>query len=256
MLPNSFSPNETPLDETQSSAVERRAFLGIDDFRERAIFVVARNIIPIVGVLFLGWSAPNLLMLYFVDTLGGMWAVMMDVSMMFAPFAGGQTVAKRIQGTLSALAVSLFLIAFFAIPLGTPVFILMAMLDWSLQDALANQDFIYGLISIVAISVLGMLRALGTDKAKDPKDSIFRRQFGLLFARWVVVLILIYFVGFALGEIGAVLLVIGYAAATVASELYPERFLSIFDSSYRTPNGAAPAEPRAARVPFRKKKKP
>ena len=31
--------------------------------------IVARNIVPLVGVLFLGWRAANVLLLYFLDTV-------------------------------------------------------------------------------------------------------------------------------------------------------------------------------------------
>ena len=31
--------------------------------------LVARNLVPAAGVLFLGWSAPDVLVLYFVDTV-------------------------------------------------------------------------------------------------------------------------------------------------------------------------------------------
>src|SRR2546429_4981559 len=34
-----------------------------------AIYLVCRNLVPVVGVLFLGWSARQQLVLYFLDTL-------------------------------------------------------------------------------------------------------------------------------------------------------------------------------------------
>ena len=40
----------------------------------RLLLVVARNAVGIVGVLCFGWSAPTLVVLYFADTLAGMWA--------------------------------------------------------------------------------------------------------------------------------------------------------------------------------------
>ena len=35
----------------------------------QVLSLVARNLVPVAGVLFLGWSAPDLLVLYFVDTV-------------------------------------------------------------------------------------------------------------------------------------------------------------------------------------------
>jgi hypothetical protein len=39
----------------------------------RALLAVTRNAVGVVGVLFLGWAAPTLVVLYFADTLAGMW---------------------------------------------------------------------------------------------------------------------------------------------------------------------------------------
>ncbi len=33
---------------------------------------VARNIVPLAGIVFLGWSAPTVLVLYFADTMFAM----------------------------------------------------------------------------------------------------------------------------------------------------------------------------------------
>lgn len=39
--------------------------------------LIARNLVPIGGVIFLGWSAPNLLAPYFVDTTLSLAAVLL-----------------------------------------------------------------------------------------------------------------------------------------------------------------------------------
>jgi hypothetical protein len=31
--------------------------------------LISRNLVPVAGVLFLGWSAANLLLLYYIDTV-------------------------------------------------------------------------------------------------------------------------------------------------------------------------------------------
>ncbi|HZQ05797.1 MAG TPA: DUF6498-containing protein [Anaerolineae bacterium] len=253
---NPFSSSPSPLDENQVSALERRSLLPTEDFRGRTLFVIARNVIPILGVLFLGWSAPNLMILYFVDTLGSMWAMIAALAMRFSPNLFSQPLSARLWTMLGLLAASVFLVAFMAIPLGMPLFILMAVADVSLQDALADEGFIYGLLTIGALALIGMLRYLLTLQANQRGEEFLRREFGLVFTRWIVILLLIYFVAIALGNLGIIVLVIGYGIASVVSELYPDRFLNMFDSSRRTENvDDIPVQESRHNIPRRKKKK-
>ena len=47
--------------------------------------IVTRNVVPIGGVLFFHWSAPNLLILYFVDTLLAMAVMFAGMMRHFLP---------------------------------------------------------------------------------------------------------------------------------------------------------------------------
>jgi hypothetical protein len=78
-----------------------------------------------------------------------------------------------------------------------------------------------------------MMRHYQHIQAVTIDKSTARDDFGILMARWVVVLILTYMVGFLLGPYGAYVMVLGYIAATVYSEVYPERFLQMFDRDRR-----------------------
>lgn len=220
------------------NGLEQRALP--QDSRERAIFVIARNAIPVIGVLFLGWAALNLVILYFFDTLGSMWAL---IAALLTQFFGGWTTLPwktRFTNLLWVLGLSFFLIAFFAIPLGMPVFILLMMQDWDWRAALNDEGFLFGLVSIVLLSLIGMLRhALRFHQA--PVDEKWtRRTFGLLFLRWVAMIFLIFTFAGMLLPFTPILLVILYAALVVVSELYPQRFLAAFDRSLATT--AAPPE--------------
>ncbi len=46
---------------------------------------VARNIVPLVGILFLGWSAPSVLLLYFADTMLAMGVIFAGLARHFFP---------------------------------------------------------------------------------------------------------------------------------------------------------------------------
>ena len=81
--------------------------------------IVARNITPLVGILFFDWSASNVLILYFVDTLLSIAVIFAGLARSFTPPSDGVT--TRIRSQFTFIFVALFLTAFFAIPLGMPV---------------------------------------------------------------------------------------------------------------------------------------
>jgi MFS family permease len=236
---NPFSPNN-PIENADLNVLEQRTLHRTDE-RERVVFVIARNLIPVIGVLFLGWSAVNLVLLYFADTLAGMWAL---IAAWLTQFFGGWTTlpfTKRFTNFLYVVGLSLFLIAFFAIPLGVPVLFVLVSQDWQWQDALRDQGFVFGLVSVAALSLVSMLR-YAFQFQKNPVDEKWsRKTFGLLFVRWFLMIVLIFATVGLLLPFGPILLVIGYAVMSVISEIYPERFLAAFDHSAARPT-TAPAE--------------
>lgn len=204
---------------------------ALEQRREQTVFVILRNLIPIIGILFLGWSAQNLIVLYFADTLGAMWALISALALNFPEAKAATTFFARAQAMVGMILVAGFLVAFIAIPLGMPLFIYAMVVDWDWRAALNDQEFIYGIISIAVLAFVGMLRHYQVIARLTPENANVKREFGILMTRWVIVLLLIYFVGFLLGEYGAYVMVIGYAAATVASEIFPERFANLFGKS-------------------------
>lgn len=200
---------------------------ALENRREQVVFVALRNTIPIIGILFLGWSAQNLIVLYFVDTLGAMWALITGLALNFPEAQAANTLLARIQMFITLLFVSAFLVAFLAIPLGMPLLIYAMSTNWNLESALDDREFIYGLVFIAALSFIGMLRYYQSIKELTPDNSNAKRDFGILMTRWVIILIVIYFIGILLGEWGAYLMVIAYAAATAVSEIFPEWFSNL-----------------------------
>lgn len=196
--------------------------------RERLVFVCLRNLIPIIGILFLGWSAQNLIVLYFADTLGAMWALFTGLALNFPEAKAAASLGQRAQNYATMLFVGAFLIAFMAIPLGMPLFIYLMIVDWDWRAAWNDQEFVYGIITIAALALVGMLRHYQNIARLTPEKSNARSDFGILMTRWVIVLLLIYGIGFLLGPWGAYVMVLGYLAATVASEVFPERFANLF----------------------------
>ena len=67
-------------------------------------------------------------------------------------------------------------------------------------------------------------------------DASVKQVFAILVTRWVLVLIAIYNLGFILGRFGLYAIVLAYAAASVWSELEPERFARLIPD--RRPDAA------------------
>jgi hypothetical protein len=190
--------------------------------------VIIRNLLAVVGVFFWGWSAPELIVLYFVDTLAIMWGIFTGV--MFALFQSERTtLSDRLYWWATALALSAFVVAFISIPLGMPVLFVSAMSSWRPAEALANQGFWLALGLIVLAGLGGA--AWRSIQAAEGEEGMrwLKWEFGLVFGRWFVVMAVMYFVGFTLGFIipggAAAVMVIVYAAASTITELYPERFV-------------------------------
>ena len=187
---------------------------------------IARNVVPLAGVLFFGWSAANILLLYLLDTLLMMAVMFAGLARHLVPPAASEGVAARVNAEAGYVAAALFLAAFMAVPLGMPLFILFAMNDVTWASVFGDPMFRSGLVlqAIAAFwSGVGLYRALRTH---TPEELRLKRQFALVFLRWIAVLMVWYLgIGFLFGRFAPVVFIAVYAAATVMIEVAPDRFL-------------------------------
>jgi Family of unknown function (DUF6498) len=185
--------------------------------------IVARNITPLVGILFFNWSASNVLILYFIDTLLSMAVIFAGLARSFTPVGDG--VAARIKSQFTFIFVALFLTAFFALPLGMPIGIVLATVDFSWRFALYDESLRLGVLAqcIIALgSYVELYRALGTH---SPEQLKLKQRFGLVLMRWVAVMAVCYAgIGF-MGGFGVLLLVAAYIGASIMAEIAPDRLL-------------------------------
>lgn len=131
---------------------------------------VVRNLVPLGGILFLGWSAINVLIVYFLDTMLAMAVMFAGLTRHFMPPPKDDGVAARINAEAGCVAVALFLAAFIAVPLGMPVIFVGAMSDVSLGALFADESFRVGLVlqAIAAFwSCHGLYRALRTHTPRN-----------------------------------------------------------------------------------------
>lgn len=69
------------------------------------------NFVPVGGILFLGWSAFNVLVLYFAGTMLTMTVMFAGLAHYFAPAPKDDGWAARAKGEASAIVAALFIAA-------------------------------------------------------------------------------------------------------------------------------------------------
>ena len=196
--------------------------------------VVARNLVPVAGVLFLGWSAANLLVLYYIDTVVAFAVVVLLVVRHVTGMGKPDEPARALAGPLDWIRAgfgSLLGAVLICLPLGVPVFILLAQFGWSPAAALADRSFLIGLAMQVAGSAAACVHTHRELLARDDDERVLKHRAAFIVARWVVVIVAATtgLVGLLGPWIGGALMVLVYAGATVYFELLPDRALALLN---------------------------
>lgn len=199
--------------------------------------VIARNIVPIAGIGFLGWNAQNVLIVYFVDTMLTLAVLFAGVLRHFAPPIEDDGWAARVNGEVGMIGGAVFLMAVIAVPLGLPLlFMLGGRFDWRavLDDSSLQAGLVWQCIAAFW-SYLELYRAL---RYATPEQLRLKRRFALVFLRWIALVFVAFLgVGFVLGRHSALFFVAIYIGVSIWAEIAPDRFLRAI------PGGAEDAEP-------------
>lgn len=192
-----------------------------------SLYLISRNLVPVIGVLFLGWSAAHQLLLYFIDTLLGLGVVCALIFQVLFPIESENSVAGRINAAGGIFGGSGFIVAVMAIPLGVPLIFVLGPGGFPLFELLQRQ-FLVAVAAHVALALLTFVAMFREMPAvKDPGPAL-KRQFGWILMRWVVVVVIIYTgVPMLLGHFGGLLVVIAYAAFGIAGDLAPRAVASL-----------------------------
>ncbi len=185
--------------------------------------LIAVNITPIAGIVFLGWLPSAVLISYFVDTFVGFGVVMLMVMVHVTgdgrkgPIVGWRRWTKALAG-LGILG------AIMAFPLAFPIFVLYAD-DAQTHALLRDTDFLLALAVQVLMSAYAAVRLHRLLQATHEDEKILAARTLFLAARWLALFIAM-FTGVAnlLGpRVGGFVLVAVYAGASIYFELNPER---------------------------------
>jgi hypothetical protein len=185
--------------------------------------LVAVNITPVAGILFLGWLPSAVLVSYFVDTFVGFGVVLLMVMVHVTGDHGRRPIAGWKKWT-QAVAGLVVLGAIMAFPLAFPIFFLYAD-DPQAVALLRNTDFLLALAVQVLMSMLAAIRLHRMLQATHDDEKILAGRALFLTARWLALFVaLVTGAAGVLGpRIGGFVLVAVYAGASIYFELRPER---------------------------------
>lgn len=200
-----------------------------DDRRVTIVSVVLRNAVAVAGMLFLGWSASEIVLLYFLDTLVVIWGIFTAVIFLFGDNVR-QSWFDRAYWWATALALSAFVTIFMAIPLGMPVVFVAAASSWGPLDALVATEFRLALVTVAIAGLAGAVYRSFHGATDEASLVSLKWEFTLVFGRWFAVMAIVVTVGFLFLQYAAAVMVIVYSAIAVITELYPDRFIKLFDS--------------------------
>ena len=214
--------------------------------------IVARNVVPIVGVIAFGWSAVNVLLLYFVDTMLSMGVMFAGLASYFSRESTEPGLAARINGEAGAIAVAVFLCVFIAVPLGMPLVFVGAMSHWEGFTALWNDQSLLAGIAWQVVAAIWSYWGLWQElRYRTPEEVRLKRRFALVMLRWFVIIAAVYLpLAFLFGRFLPFVLVVLYAGTTIFVEIAPDRFLRMM------PGGAEDADPLPGATPLTPPKPP
>lgn len=188
--------------------------------------VVIRNIVPVAGIVLFHWSAPNILILYFVDSMLSIAVLAAGLMRSFFPPPVDEGWAARVNAEVGYVGGGLLVVAAIAIPLGVPLIFMVAESEFSWRTLLSDPSFCSGLV-LQAIAAFWSCRSLYEAlRTHTPEQLHVKRQFAFLMLRWVAVLMTMYMgLPLMLGRFAPLFFVAVYVAVSIWIEIAPERFL-------------------------------
>ncbi len=190
--------------------------------------VVARCLLPALGVLFLGWDPARVLLILFADTMLALGMLIVAIAFSLSKKGPDGRAVPSAKALVTSVFAGAFLVAVLSIPLGGVLIFALAGTDFSFRMTWADPQFQRSLEIQALLSIAWGVTLLWQLRRRTPEQLGLKPLFGLTLLRWVVV-ILVTYTGVAgmFGRFGPHLLVVVYAAAMVFSELNPRGFLQI-----------------------------
>jgi hypothetical protein len=188
-----------------------------------AVYFVLRNLVPVAGVLFLGWSARQQLVLYFLDTLLSLTVLFALALANFFPIDNEDGLSARINSAGGVFGSAVAITAVLAVPLGMPLVFMLAPhgVPW---EEFTTRSFGVSVGLHMTLALLTFAAFYRDMRAMAYPLPALKRQVPFAIVRWIAVIMVLYTgIPLLLGEYGGLLLVVIYAACGIAVDIAPGR---------------------------------
>jgi hypothetical protein len=199
--------------------------------------VIARALIPIVGIWFLDWSGTALLVVYFADTLASLYAcavvagyaTLLRGAEYQAWVKDGLTFGKRLRTWFGVFALPIPFLAVVGFFFGVlPLFVMVDIQAVPWSTFLYDRNLWIGVACQFFGAFLLLTRLLAkVGPAADPSQYVKTMMLPLA-VRWGALVLVGFFLSpYIPRVIYGALLIVTYAVATVALELAPQRVMAL-----------------------------
>jgi hypothetical protein len=208
--------------------------------------IVARNLVPIVGVIAFGWSAVNVLLLYFVDTMLSMGVMFAGLASFFSRQSSedGRRGAHQRRGRRDRrcrVPVPVHRGAARHAAGGSSARCRAGKASPRCGRTSRSSPGSRGKSWAAIWSYWALWQEL---RHRTPEEVRLKRRFALVMLRWFVIIVAVYLpIGFLFGRFLPFVLVVLYAGTTIFVEIAPDRFLRMM------PGGAEDADPLPGSTP-------
>ncbi len=191
-----------------------------------------RFCVPVVGVLVFNLSAPQLILLYFVDTWLALLVVFSLLMLSFFPVRDWVhgSIFDRFSHVIGIFFAAMFIASFVMVTVAFPLIYVhhaMPLTEIMQSPTFQNAVFWHIIFSLTAFASQGWELAQVSDAIHQTQIQWqLRRRFFYIFLRWFAVYFLTFvpFVQFVGARAMSVLYVIAYSAFGFATELFPRKF--------------------------------
>jgi len=216
---------------------------------------IARNVVPLAGIVFFGWPAFNVLALYLLDTLFTMALIVAGFMRTFIA-VDRTNWASIANSEVGYPGVGLGIVVMFGMPLGVPLIFMTGGDMGVVKATFTDTSFHTGVAVQFAAafwSWLDLRRAV--DAGHTWQQLRPKRRFTLVFLRWLALLMVAYTgLGMMFGRYAPFIFVFVYVAVTIVIEVAPDRFLRAMPGGAEDadpPSGNQPADGRATQLAAR-----
>src|SRR5947209_18207227 len=154
--------------------------------------VAMRALVPLAGIVFLDWQAGNVVFVYCADVLASVYAVCVLVCGRLFTMEPSEGPAwwRRLWAGVQLALTALLPWVVIAVPLAMTMVIVLGSVELDWHAALRSRELWLAAAAQFGAAVALLLRDYDVIIGDRDADRAIKRRFGLVFLRWVIVLLI------------------------------------------------------------------